>query len=57
MDLFPDPRNEMFGRSLFRIHGAAKVRPELSSEGCIVMPYAVRCFIDSGSDKDLEVIA
>lgn len=57
LDLTPDPSNEMFGRSLFRIHGAAKVNPELSSEGCIIMPRQVREGIDTGIDKDLEVIA
>lgn len=57
MDITPDPINEMLGRSLFRIHGAASQNPELSSEGCIIMPREVRQGIDTGIDKDLEVIA
>lgn len=56
MDLTPDPSNEMFDRSDFRIHGAAFVHPELSSEGCIILPHPVRQGIDTGIDKDLEVI-
>lgn len=57
MDLTPDPSNTMFGRSDFRIHGAAKVNPELSSEGCVVMPRAVREKISTSGDKNLTVIA
>lgn len=57
MDLIPDPSNQMFNRSDFRIHGSAFEHPELSSEGCIIQGYSVRCYIDQGTDKDLEVIA
>jgi hypothetical protein len=42
MNLTPDPANEMFGRSLFRIHGASAAHPELSSKGCIVLPREAR---------------
>jgi len=57
MDLVPDPTNQMFGRSDFRIHGAAKKSPELSSEGCIVMPPAVRKTIWASGDHTIQVIA
>lgn len=57
MDLTPDPTNEMFGRSLFRIHGAAKVNPELSSEGCIVAPHSTRQEIWMSGDRRLRVVA
>jgi hypothetical protein len=57
MDLTPDPSNEMFGRSEFRIHGASKSNPELSSEGCIVMPPAVRKAIWASSDHSIQVVA
>jgi hypothetical protein len=57
MNLTPDPANEMFGRSVFRIHGGAHEHPELSSEGCIILMRPIRIRIDMDSDKDLEVIA
>jgi len=57
MDLIPDPNNNMYGRSEFRIHGASKIDPQLSSEGCIVMPRAVREQIWNSGDRQLEVIA
>lgn len=57
MDLTPSPSNTMFGRSDFRIHGAAKENPELSSEGCIIMPHSVREKIWESGDRELEVIA
>jgi hypothetical protein len=57
MDLTPDPSNEMFGRSLFRIHGAAVVDPQLSSSGCIIMPRPVREKIFNSGDKTIDVIA
>ena len=56
MNLTPDDTNVMFGRSDFRIHGAALSHPEVSSEGCIIMPREVRQGLDTGTDKDLEVI-
>lgn len=42
MDLEPDPANEMFGRSLFRIHGDNALEDHSASDGCIVMPLMVR---------------
>lgn len=56
MNLTPDPANEMFGRSAFRIHGASKLDPAESSHGCIILPRVTRIRIDMDSDKDLEVI-
>lgn len=54
MNLEPFPENEMFGRSKFRIHGYAKVHPELSSEGCIVQFHDVRKHIaDHLTEDDL----
>lgn len=56
MNLTPDVKNEMFGRSAFRIHGASAEHPELSSEGCIIQAKYVRIRIDMDDDKDLEVV-
>lgn len=54
-DLTPDPTNDMCGRSLFRIHGAAFVHPELSSEGCIILPRVARENISLIGEHRLEV--
>ena len=63
MDLTPDPANEMYGRSLFRMHGAAADNPATpinefleSSHGCIIQMRPVREKVDEGSDRDLEVV-
>lgn len=45
MNLDPDPANEMFGRSAFRIHGDNQHQDRSASEGCIVMPLGVRLAI------------
>jgi len=55
MNLSPDAANVMFGRSDFRIHGAAFQHPELSSHGCIIQPKDVRIRIDMGDERLLEV--
>jgi len=57
MDLMPAPENQMFGRSEFRIHGAAEEHPELSSDGCIILPRPVRENIWQSGDREIEVIA
>lgn len=56
MDLIPNPSNTMFGRSVFRIHGAAFLHPEFSSEGCIIQIKPVRVAIWTSGDHDLQVI-
>lgn len=56
MNLIPDPANEMFGRSAFRIHGIAESHPELSSEGCVVQIRTVREKIWSSGDRQVRVI-
>lgn len=61
-DLTPDPNNEMFGRSDFRIHGFAPgcdhKNPGTSSEGCCCQEHTARQFVSDNidSDDDLEVI-
>lgn len=59
MNLTPDSTNVMFGRSVFRLHGAAAVNPELSSEGCIIQMHDVRLAVASNLDREfrLQVIA
>ena len=56
MDLTPDPSNEMFGRSLFRMHGRRFVGDVGASKGCIVMDEPVRHAVASGADRRLRVV-
>jgi hypothetical protein len=57
MNLTPDPENEMFGRSDFRIHGSSEKEPLLSSEGCIILMRLIREAVDYDTDKQLQVIS
>ena len=54
--LTPDPANQMFGRDGFWIHGASSTDPMNSSEGCIVLPHAVRARIADSAERSLTVI-
>ena len=56
LDLTPDPENRMFGRSEFRIHGDSVEHPGTASEGCIIMPRAIREQIWNSGDHQLEVV-
>ncbi len=42
LPLIPDGTNEMFGRSAFFMHGDTSALNQSASEGCIIMPRAVR---------------
>jgi hypothetical protein len=53
--LEPDPSNEMFGRSLFRMHGDSALHPGCASEGCIIMPRNVREAVFASADKTITV--
>ncbi len=56
LDLTPDPNNDMFGRSQFRIHGDSIENPGTASEGCIVTVRPVRVEIWTSGDHTLEVV-
>jgi hypothetical protein len=63
MVLTPYETNVMFGRSLFRIHGAAADNPNtpvnetlISSHGCIILKRDIRELINESDDKILEVV-
>ena len=56
MRLYPDPSNEMFGRSGFWLHGDSVVHPGDASEGCIIMPLAARVNVHESGDRRLRVI-
>jgi Protein of unknown function (DUF2778) len=55
--LIPDPANEMFGRSAFRIHGDNPAHIGASSEGCIILQLPVRMEIHESADRQLQVIS
>lgn len=55
--LSPDAANNMCGRSGFLIHGDSVVHPGTASEGCIILPRAVRGRVYESGDKLIEVVA
>lgn len=54
--LRPDPRNAMFGRSGFWIHGDSATHPGQASDGCIVLPHFARASIALSGDTALNVV-
>lgn len=54
MNLDPLPGTQMFGRSLFRIHGDNKEHN--ASHGCIICPRDMRIHIAQAQDRILEVV-
>jgi hypothetical protein len=56
--LDPDPANQMFGRSGFRIHGDNSAANHTASDGCIIAGHSAdRVTIWSSNDRDLQVFA
>lgn len=55
MNLEPLPGTQMFGRSLFRIHGDNKAGD--ASQGCIVLGRTLRESIAQSGDDQLDVTA
>lgn len=55
--LFPCSYTDTFGRSAFLMHGDKIGAPGTASEGCIIMPRAVREQVWNSDDHYLEVIA
>ncbi|WP_312044275.1 tlde1 domain-containing protein [Erwinia sp.] len=54
--LQPDPKNNMFGRAGFLIHGDSMKHPGMASNGCIVLPGPIRQLIWNSGDKSVEVV-
>ena len=55
--LDPDPANQMFGRSGFRIHGDNAAANHTASNGCIIAGHtADRTAIWNAGDHDLQVL-
>ena len=57
LHLVPDPLTNTFGRSNFLIHGDNVSDPGNGSEGCIVLPPALRHLIWDSGDRNLLVVA
>lgn len=55
--LEPAPGTKLFGRDGFLIHGDSIQHPGEASEGCIIMPRAIRETLWQSGDKDLLVVA
>ena len=54
--LLPDPKNEMFGRDGFMLHGDSGDHPGEASHGCIVFPKNIRKNVWESGDHEIEVI-
>ena len=55
--LEPAAETATHGRDGFLIHGDSKAHPGSASQGCIILPRAVREEIWHSGDRDLEVVA
>ena len=56
LPLMPDPKNNMYGRSGFLIHGDSVTNPGCASRGCVILQKIIRDLIVQTLDKDLQVI-
>lgn len=53
----PGTETDTFGRSLFRIHGDSIKNPGTASNGCIILPRAIRESIIASGDTLLRVVS
>ncbi len=51
----PGDGTETFGRSGFMIHGDNAAMDHTASEGCIILPHAVRAMVMASADRALIV--
>lgn len=58
LSLTPDAANKMYKRSGFMIHGDELAHPgeHLASQGCIIVPRAVREIVWESGDRELQVV-
>lgn len=54
--LVPNPKNNMYDRSLFAIHGDNINMPGTASHGCIILSRKIREYIVNSIDKILKVV-
>lgn len=52
--LEPAPGTDPLGRTAFRIHGDNRLGNQSASQGCIILPRAIRERIWASKDHDLE---
>jgi len=57
LPLYPDPANEMYGRSAFFMHGDSQEHPGQASDGCIVQMHDTRVQVATSGDRKLQVIS
>lgn len=57
LPLISDPKNKMFGRAGFLIHGDSKEHPGEASHGCIIMPRSARELVAKSDDRQLTVVS
>jgi hypothetical protein len=55
--LTPDPKNIMFNRAGFLIHGDSIKEPGTASHGCIILPRSARELIYQSGDHEIEVVS
>jgi hypothetical protein len=55
--LEPAAETETHGRRGFLMHGDSKTNPGTASQGCIILPRAIREQVWQSGDRDLEVVA
>jgi hypothetical protein len=56
LPLTPDPKNMMWGRFGFLMHGDSVVAPGTASEGCVIMSRDVREAVWGSNDHTLQVV-
>lgn len=57
LPLTPDPKNAMFGRSGFFMHGDNPQMNFTASDGCMVFGFTSRLKVATSTDRELQVIA
>jgi hypothetical protein len=56
LKLEPSETTPTFGRSGFLMHGDSKQSPGCASQGCVIMPRAVREQVWKSGDTELQVV-
>ncbi len=57
LKLNPAPSTETHGRSGFLMHGDSRKHPGGASQGCVILPRAVREEVWQSGDREFEVVA
>ena len=57
LTLKPEADTRTFGRTGFLMHGDSIESPGCASQGCVIMPRAIREHVWKSGDRELEVVA